>query len=322
MNAIGTWSKTYVLQLVVLVAVVVVMYSLHPQFHVESSIARIIPMGLIAAGLAVTLIAGEFDLSIASMAAFAGALTVSLARIGLIPALLIAIVVSVGLGVLQGWAIAKLKINSLVFTVGTLILIRGLAWFLAGGVNQSIEDFTATDIFRGKIGFLSPLSIVGLLIFIALGIFLARTRWGKELYALGGARSEAVAAGVPYKRGMMVSFGLSGGLGGAGGAMQTALGGSIAPNAFEGMLLLGLAAVLIGGISLAGGRGNMMNVFLGFAIVAILSAGLAAMGTKAFVAELYIGALLLAVVLFDHLINRLSISKQFKRLRREVLSEA
>lgn len=323
MRAIGTWFKGYLLQFIVLVIVLASMYAFYPRFHVESSIERIIPLGVVAAGLAVTMIAGEFDLSIASMAAFSGALTIVLSPIGLIPALIIAIIVGTALGALQGWAIAKLGISSLVFTIGTLILFRGLTWVVTNGVSVRVADVTATDVFRVDIfEFLSPLSLTGIIIFVLLGLFLAYTRWGREIYALGGARNEAIAAGVRYKRGMIVAFAISGGLGAVGGGMTSALGGSASPTAFGSLLLGALAVVLVGGISLAGGRGTMVNVFLGFAIIAILSAGLAGMGAKAFVAELFTGVLLLVVLLFDYIIRVVAENDRKKKLRRIATAEA
>lgn len=323
MKAVGTWFKGYLLQFIVLIIVLVTMYVMYPGFHVESSIERIMPLGVVAAGLAVSMIAGEFDLSIASMAAFAGALTIWLSPMGLIPALIVAVIVGAVLGALQGWAIARLGISSLVFTIGTLILFRGLTWVVTNGVSIRVSDVKATDVFRVDIlKYLSPLSVTGIVIFILLGIFLAYTRWGREIYALGGARNEAIAAGVRYKRGMAVAFGISGGLGAVGGGMTSALGGSASPTAFGSLLLGALAVVLVGGISLAGGRGTMVNVFLGFAIIAILSAGLAGMGAKAFVAELFTGVLLLVVLLFDYLIRALSERDRKSRLRKFATADA
>jgi ribose transport system permease protein len=316
------WFKRYALQLVVLVVVIAAVYALYPQFRVEASIERLIPLGVIAAGLAVTMIAGELDLSIASMAAFAGALTVVLSPIGLIPAILIAVVACAILGMIQGWAIAKLGISSLVFTVGTLVLIRGLTWLVTGGVSISVKDYTASDIFLGRFLFLSPLSATGLVILIALGIFLARTRWGRELYALGSSRQEAISAGVRYKRGMVVAFGISAGCGAVGGALSSGLSGSASPSALESMLVTGIAAALVGGIAIAGGRGTMVNVFLGFAIISVLSSGLAGMGAKAFVAQLYTGIFLLLIVLAEFVISRVTVRNKRNRTKRLVEAEA
>ncbi|WP_291049631.1 ABC transporter permease [Herbiconiux sp.] len=320
MRSVTAWFKRYALQLIVLLIVVVAMYALYPNFRPEAAIERLIPLGVIAAGLAVTMIAGEFDLSIASMAALAGAITVALSGLGLVVSLLIAIVVCTLLGIVQGWAIAKLGINSLVFTVGTLVLLRGLTWLVCGGLSISVEDIAASDIFSGKFLFLSPLSTIAILILIALGVFLARTRWGRELYALGSSRHEAIAAGVRYKRGMVIAFGISAGCGAVGGALTSAVSGSAAPTALEPMLVLGIAAALVGGISIAGGRGTMVNVFLGFAIISVLASGLAAMGSKAFVAQLFTGIFLLLIVLAEYVIQR--VSERHRRTRtKRVLEE-
>jgi ribose transport system permease protein len=121
---------------------------------------------------------------------------------------------------------------------------------------------------------------------------------------------------------MVVAFAISGGLGAVAGGMTSALGGSASPTAFGSLLLGALAVVLVGGISLAGGRGTMVNVFLGFAIIAILSAGLSAMGAKAFVAELFTGVLLLVVLVFDYLIGAIAENERKKRLRKIATSEA
>jgi ribose transport system permease protein len=318
MSAVKSWLARYALQLVVLTIVIVSMYALYPEFRVESSIERLIPLGVIAAGLAVTMIAGEFDLSIASMAALSGAITVVLSDQGLISSLLIAIAVCTLIGMLQGWAIATLGINSLVFTVGTLVLLRGLVWLVCGGLAISIEDITASDIFYSRILFLSPLSLTALVILVVLGIFLSRTRWGRELYALGSSRQEAVAAGVRYRRGMVIAFGISAGCGAVGGALTSALSGSASPTALESMLVMGIAAALVGGISIAGGRGTMVNVFLGFAIISVLSSGLAGMGAKAFVSQLFIGIFLLMIVLAEYAIARAGEQRRRGRQRRLV----
>lgn len=322
MTHITDWLKRYALQLIVLAVVIASMYAAYPNFRVEASIERLIPLGVIAAGLAVTMIVGEFDLSIASMAALAGAITVTLSGLGLVTSLLIAVVACTLLGMLQGWAIAKLGINSLVFTVGTLVLIRGLTWLVCGGLAISVDDITASDIFYSKFLFLSPLSATGLVILILLGIFLARTKWGRELYALGSARHEAVAAGVRYPRGMVIAFGISAGCGAVGGALTSALSGSAAPDALESMLVIGIAAALVGGISISGGRGTMVNVFLGFAIISVLSSGLAGMGAKGFVSQLYIGIFLLAVVLAEYFLARYADHRQRVRGRRLVEATA
>lgn len=308
MNAAKEFFLKYSLQIVVLLLVVGIMVMVSPGFRGEaalfSSLERLIPLGVIAAGLAVTMIAGEFDLSVASMAAFAGAVAVQLGGLGLIASILIATVVGVLLGSLQGWVIARLGISSLVFTVGTLILLRGATWLATDGVPVTLTDYKLSDALMVRIWVFTPLSLTTIAVLAVLGIFLSRTRWGREISSIGGARQEAVASGVKLRSRLVLAFAISGGCGALAGALSSFRGGSATPDGLANMLLLALAAVLIGGVSLTGGRGGMINVAFGIAITAVLAAGMSSIGVKAFVTELFTGVLLLVVILLEFAISK------------------
>lgn len=310
MNAVKKFFRTYALQSVVLLLVVGIMATISPNFRGEaalfSSLERLIPLGIIAAGLAVTMIAGEFDLSAASMAAFAGAIAIQLGSLGLIPSILIATAAGVVLGSLQGWVIARLGISSLVFTVGTLILLRGATWLATGGVPVTLTNYGLSDSLMVRIWVFTPLSLTTIAVLTVLGIFLARTRWGREISSIGGSRQEAVASGVNLESRLVLAFAISGGCGALAGALSSFRGGSATPDGLANMLLLALAAVLIGGVSLAGGRGGMMNVAFGIAITSILAAGMSSLGVKAFVTELFTGVLLLVVILLEFAIAKVA----------------
>lgn len=138
-NSFSTLSflRDYGLRLIVLVAVIAVFLTISPGFRSSSSIYAVLEqlafVGVVAAGLAATMIAGELDLSVASMAALMGVIAIRMAEYGLVVAIVSALVGGALLGALQGYAIAKLGINSLVFTTGTLILLRGAAYIVAEG---------------------------------------------------------------------------------------------------------------------------------------------------------------------------------------------
>ena len=308
MNAAREFFLKYSLQIVVLVLVVGIMATVSPGFRGEaalfSSLERLIPLGVIAAGLAVTMIAGEFDLSVASMAAFAGAIAIQLGDLGLVASILIATGVGVLLGSLQGWVIARLGISSLVFTVGTLILLRGATWLATGGVPVTLTDYKLSDTLMVRTWVFTPLSLTTIAVLTVLGIFLSRTRWGREISSIGGARQEAVASGVKLRSRLILAFAISGGCGALAGALSSFRGGSATPDGLANMLLLALAAVLIGGVSLTGGRGGMINVAFGIAITAVLAAGMSSIGVKAFVTELFTGVLLLVVILLEFVISK------------------
>lgn len=305
--------RPYFLPLMVLVITWIVIAAITPTFRGQASVYSVLngfPMiGLAALGLAVTIIAGEFDLSVGSMAALSAAVAVLSSQLGLFGAVGFAVAVCTVLGGLQGALIGRLGINSLVFTIGTLILIRGLTYMLTDSAPIMIENFEITDPLLKRFWVFSWSSIVALLIFVLAGIFLAYTRWGREIFAIGGARSEAIAAGVPRVRPLAIAFAISAFCASLAGALAAMRGGSAAPQNYEDLLLSGAAAALLGGISLYGGRGTVINVALGVAILSVVGTGLAARGSSASLVQLVTGALLLTVISLEFLAGRLTLGK-------------
>jgi ribose/xylose/arabinose/galactoside ABC-type transport system permease subunit len=292
--------RAYLLPLVVLIAVWIYISWTTDTFRGDAAFFSVLEgfplMGLVALGLAVTIIAGELDLSVGSMAAVAGAIAVRAADAGLIGAIAIAVAVGVILGAIQGGLISRIGINSLVFTIGTLILLRGVAWLLCDNAPLPLEDVTVSDPLLERYWIFSPASITALVVFVLIGLFLAYTRYGREVYAIGGARAEAEAAGVPRTRPLVTAFAISGGLASMAGALATMRGGSAAPENYADLLLAGAAAALLGGISLYGGKGTVINVAFGVAILTAVTAGLAARGEPNSTVQLVTGVLLLLVI--------------------------
>jgi ribose transport system permease protein len=303
--------RTYALPVVVLIGVWIYISATTEEFRGEASVFSVLEgfplLGLAALGLAVTIIAGELDLSVGSMAAVAGAVAVRMEDAGLIGAILIAVAIGAVLGAVQGGFIAKLGINSLVFTIGTLILLRGVAWLLCENAPLPLVDVTITDPLLERYWVFSPASIVALALFVIFGLFLTYTRYGREIYAVGGARTEAAAAGVSRTRPLIVAFAISGGLASLAGALATMRGGTAAPENYPELLLAGAAAALLGGVSLYGGRGTVINVAFGVAILTAVTAGLGARGEPASTVQLVTGALLLLVIGVEFVVSRLGL---------------
>jgi ribose/xylose/arabinose/galactoside ABC-type transport system permease subunit len=303
--------RPYALPLAVLVITWIVIASVTPSFRGVASIFSVLEgfslVGLVALGLAVTIIAGEFDLSVGSMAALAAVITVLASPVGLIGSLAIATTIGIVFGALQGALIGRLGINSLVFTIGTLILLRGLTYIYSGHAPIMIENIEITDPLLDRYGVFSLSSLTALTVFVLIGLFLTYTRWGREIFAIGGARNEAIAAGVPRIRPIAISFAISAGCASLAGALAAARGGSAAPQNYDDLLLAGCAATLLGGISLYGGRGTVLNVAFGVAILSVVGAGLAARGTSASLVQLVTGVLLLTVIAVEFLAGRLAL---------------
>lgn len=274
-------------------------------------------IGIVAAGIAVTMLAGELDLSVGSVAACAGIVAVSVSDQGILVAVAAATLAATIFGVLQGWAIARLQISSLVFTLGTLIAMRGVAYKLSSEqtVNLDLDNLSiATDI-SARTSILSPFSLIMLLTFVVVGLGLTFSRWGREIYAIGGARKEARAAGVPQSRPIVLAFALSGGLAGLGGALASLKSGSATPLAYDSLLVTAVTAALIGGVSLYGGRGSMLGIFIGVMTLQFLLSGLALEGAPFWAASLATGALLLGFLLIELVNERSPARAALRRLR-------
>jgi ribose/xylose/arabinose/galactoside ABC-type transport system permease subunit len=288
--------------------------SLLPSFHTVRGFAALLDgavlIGLAAVGVGMTMIAGEFDLSVGSLAAVIGVLAVNLivTGMGVVPAVLIAVAAAACFGAVQGLIIAMTGVNSLVFTIGTLIGLRGFALIISNEntVTVPIERLGEIDfISQRMLGILSPLSIIMFVIFVLVGLFLRFTVWGREIYAIGGGRAEARAAGVSLTRPLVIAFALSATLAGLGGALLSVRLGSATPLGFDSLLLSAATACLLGGIALEGGRGNVIGIFIGLMTLRFLVGGVAAYGWPFWKQSLAIGGVLIVAIVVQMTINLL-----------------
>ena len=165
-----------------------------------------------------------------SAAAVAGIISISVVdEIGLIPTVLLASLIGIAYGSLQGYLIYRLRIQSLVFTLGTLIGLRGLAFMISGENTVVMRDLEMAHAVRRQLWIFSPFSLVTLACFVLVGLFLVNTRFGREIYAIGGGRQEAAAAGVPLVRPLVLAFALSGAMAALTGALTSIKSGSAGP---------------------------------------------------------------------------------------------
>jgi ribose/xylose/arabinose/galactoside ABC-type transport system permease subunit len=290
----------------------VIFAALLPSFQTLRGFAALLDgsvlIGLAAVGVGVTMIAGEFDLSVGSLAAVIGVLAVNLivTGMGIVPAVLIAVLAGSCFGAFQGFVIAVTGVNSLVFTIGSLIGLRGFALIIANEntVTVPIERLGEIDfISQRMLGILSPLSIIMIVVFVLVGLFLRYTVWGREIYAIGGGRNEARAAGVSLTRPLVIAFALSATLAGLGGALLSVRLGSATPLGFDTLLLSAATVCLLGGVALEGGRGNVIGIFFGLMTLRFLVGGVAAYGWPFWKQSLAIGGVLILAIVVQMTIN-------------------
>lgn len=323
MRRVISFTQGYVLQITVLAIVLVGVSVASPGFRGTPAIFATVEgfalLGLVALGLSLTMVAGELDMSAGSMVAFSAVLAIQTAGLGLVLSVAIATLVGALFGAVQGYLIAALKINSLVFTVGSLIILQGAAWSASGNHPVVLQDLEVSDPLLVRYEIFSPSSIIALTLFVLVGLFMTITRWGREICAIGGGRVEATAAGVPVNRAIVTAFTISAGTAALAGSLAALRAGSASPDGYSDILLGAVAAALIGGISLYGGRGTVVNVVLGVVIVTLISAGLFIRGSEAYLTELITGAILVVVISVDYLAHRARRAAQFRRASTNLL---
>jgi|MGYP006074011713 ribose/xylose/arabinose/galactoside ABC-type transport system permease subunit len=262
---------------------------------------RFAVLGLVGLALTLCIIAGEIDLSIGSNAALSAVITVRFTdSLGAPTALIIALVIATMIGAIQGYFIAYLRVRAIVLTVGTLMLLRGVSLFAAEEKTVMLTDFRVPDFISTKmLWYFSPASLLVVSMFIIVGLFMSYTRYGREIYAIGGARKEAIAAGISLKRPMIIVFAISGLCAGLGGAIIGLRSGTAQALGLQYVLLAGTVAAFIGGVSIMGGKGGVIGAAIGTLSVNFLNTGLVFNVTPAFMVQLYLGILLIIVIMFQ-----------------------
>jgi ribose transport system permease protein len=228
---------------------------------------------------------------------------------------LIALALATTIGLIQGFFIAYLKVRAIVLTVGTLMLLRGITLFAADEKTVMLTDFDIPDFIQEKMFYIfSPASFLVLGLFVLVALFMRYTKYGREVYAIGGARKEAVASGVSLKRPMMIVFAISGLCAGIGGAIIGLRSGTAQPLGLQYLLLAATVAAFIGGVSVLGGKGGVVGAFVGTLTVNFLNTGLVFNVTPAYIAQMYLGGLLLVVILFQNM-SKVYEDKQQRQLK-------
>ena len=268
------------------------------------------PILLIALPMTMVIITGEIDLSVASVVGLSSVLVGVLVEQGMsIPvAGLVAMLAGVLCGVLNGFLVAYVGLPSLAVTIGTLALFRGLAVGLLG--TKAVTDFTQkwTDLAKEKIGDSSVPVIV--LPFIVLAVLFALllqfSSFGRGVYDIGLNKEAAHFTGVNVERTKLLLFVLSGAVSAFAGIYFTLRFGSARGDNATGLELQVIAAVLLGGVSIFGGRGRLHGVIAGVLLIGVLSSALRLEGVTVNVINIIIGLLLVASVMSTSLLAALA----------------
>ena len=262
---------------------------------------------LVASGLALVMLIGEFDLSIAGVFPLAGLVAVKLNDSwGTLPALICAVLCGAVFGLLNGTITALVRIPSLAVTVGSMVLAIGLGFAVTAGQLVQAADYQAGLVLTEPVaGLLSLQSIIQTVLAVLLFLTVRRTWFGRFVYAVGSDAARATASGLPVRRTTIAVFVISGVFAGVGGALQGITLATGTAGSSENFLLQVATAAILGGIALTGGRGSLAGVFGAALLLSVISNGLSLVGTDQAIIQLVNGCILLLVVIFDRTLDDL-----------------
>ena len=263
-------------------------------------------LAIVAIGMTILIIAGEFDLSVGSVFGLAPMVTVLLMSQGgwpMAPAILAGLAVSLGIGYANGLLTLRFKIPSFIATLGMLFMARSLAVVLAGGFPpvfpREIDVFWLVG--RLDLGLVTPRASVLYMVAIALilGFVLRRTDFGHWIYATGGHPQAARDMGIKTPRVKMACFMLCSMLAGLAGIIQSFRVKVIVPNLGTGLEMQAIAAAVIGGVALTGGIGSILGAVVGTLLIAVIENILILSGINANWFMFAVGAMIVVAVVLN-----------------------
>jgi ribose transport system permease protein len=294
-------------RLVALVAICLFFTIQTPFFLTSGNLLNVtlntVVVGIIAAPLTLLLVARQVDLSVGSAVAFSATTlaVVAEAGFGLAAAIAAAMGAAMLVAAINAFAITRLRVNSLIATLGTLAAFRGIAKLEGSGRNIPVDDFDFLGRTRVDIaGIGVPFGVFILLAVLAIfWVIMSQTRYGRHMYGMGASPRAALLAGIRLERNVIIGFLLTGATVGLAALIVVSQLGAISPTTGQGLELLAITGIILGGASLSGGRGTIAGTIIAILILAVLDNGLTLLRITSFWQEVVRGGLLVAAVALD-----------------------
>jgi ribose transport system permease protein len=262
---------------------------------------------LLACGMTVVIIAGEFDLSVGAILGFAAiAAAFAANEVGPVLAVLLAIAAGAGLGAINGAIVSRLRIQSFLATLATQFVILGVAFYMTDGTTSyRLDDFLGfQDFANGELLGIKYKAWIALLAFVVVWALLRLTRYGKQVYAVGGNPAAARISGVRVRLVTASVFVVAGAMAGLAGAIAVSDTGVAQADGGIGMEFTAIAAVVIGGTSVAGGRGGVWRTLAGVLLLAVVANGFTLLYISPTWDQLVQGGIILGAILLDAWLKR------------------
>lgn len=296
---------TTVIALIILMAVITIINSnFLTANNLLNLLLRVTSNALIAFGMTFVILTGGIDLSVGSILALSSALTAGLLGSGMpvTLAILISLILGCILGMMNGLLISYGKLAPFIVTLATMTIFRGATLVYTNG-NPITKGLSDTFLFQ----FLGQGYIVGIpfpviimfIVFIVLYVLLHKTAFGKSVYAIGGNEKAAYISGVKLNKVKIIIYSISGMMASISGLIITSRLSSAQPTAGASYEMDAIAAVVLGGTSLSGGKGRILGTLIGALIIGVLNNGLNIIGVSAFWQQVVKGVVILIAVLID-----------------------
>ncbi|MDH2335043.1 ABC transporter permease [Clostridium perfringens] len=291
--------------LIGLVLLCIVITIVTPNFLSVSNITNVFTQvsvnAIIAIGMTFVILTGGIDLSVGSTLAISGAVGASIVKLtgNVFLAIIVAAVIGIAVGLINGLLVSKGKLQAFIVTLATMTIFRGATLVFTDGTPISKLPEAFVKIGNGKIGFMPIPVIITIIIAIIAVYALSQTRFGRYLYALGGNEDASRLSGINTDKIKTLVYVVSGFASAIAGVIITSRIGSASPNAGTGFELDAIAAVVIGGTSLAGGEGTITGTLIGALIIGVLNNGLNLMNVSPFYQSIVKGLVILIAVLLD-----------------------
>ena len=296
---------TTVIALIILMAVITIINSnFLTANNLLNLLLQVTSNALIAFGMTFVILTGGIDLSVGSILALSSALTAGLLGSGMpvILAILISLILGCILGMMNGLLISYGKLAPFIVTLATMTIFRGATLVYTNG-NPITKGLSDTFLFQ----FLGQGYIVGIpfpviimfIVFIILYVLLHKTAFGKSVYAIGGNEKAAYISGVKLNKVKIIIYSISGMMASISGLIITSRLSSAQPTAGASYEMDAIAAVVLGGTSLSGGKGRILGTLIGALIIGVLNNGLNIIGVSAFWQQVVKGVVILIAVLID-----------------------
>lgn len=278
--------------------------------NILSVLRQISINGVLAFGMAMTLIIGGIDLSVGSVMALAGCFCVGMINGGIdvILAVLLSLVLGGFCGLINGFIAAFTEIPSFIITLATQQCFRGIAFLLTDGKAVSCFDETFCALGTISIGPVPFLVVITFIVLFTTSVLLSQTKFGRSMYAIGGNKSAAIYAGINVRRVTLCAYVIPGIYAALSGVILAARVYSAQPGAGDGYEGDAIAAAVLGGVSFSGGIGSAGGVMLGVLVIGFMNNGLNMLKVSSYWQMVAKGLVILLAVYLDTL-------KKHKRLK-------